>query len=591
MFLAIASVVIFVTKFHLLSYGFDITDEGFYLASMDSPSSYPNTTSKFGFLLSSFLAIFDHDLISIRVVTWLVMSGLTFVLFLQVLSFRKSELDLSSTEVILLSYSFATTVFLLVPTWLVTPSYNTIAFMSVLLFGIGTGVVFKGARVSGLVVGLSSTCIAISGVLAFFVKGTVAVALASYAVVLLLVLMMRGKLVLSIRVAVFSGVIASLLVMAGVYYVSGGFFAFFEGVFEGRRLAKLLIGDSWGELVSILWNGNVVLASEVGRVPFFLFVGGLIVLLSSLQAIEQLISNRVGVKLIRSLILLLVVFLSCASIALIFRAPHIEFVNVGALKPFERWLFLWFPCFAALICLVIKKFRQNFNYDSICLPLLFLALPYSFVIGTTNNYWGVLASASLFGFLFCICVARSAYSVYLSASIGMLLVTISSPHVSKNFYRQPSSLASGSSIEFREITSGRLSGILVDPAVSSYYESLELSAVKSGFVRGQTVIDLTGASPGAIYAMGGVGLSVAWLIGGYPGSHDFAKEALSMESEVALRGSWVLLEYGYRSFNPALLNDFDRELNRDYMLVDSFDLPSGYGGRKKETKQYLYRPR
>lgn len=61
---------------------------------------------------------------------------------------------------------------------------------------------------------------------------------------------------------------------------------------------------------------------------------------------------------------------------------------------------------------------------------------------------------------------------------------------------------------------------------ADYLHSAKEIARQAGFTQGSPMIDLTGRSPGLIYALMADSVGLAWVIGGYPGSNQLVIDGL-----------------------------------------------------------------
>ena len=105
------------------------------------------------------------------------------------------------------------------------------------------------------------------------------------------------------------------------------------------------------------------------------------------------------------------------------------------------------------------------------------------------------------------------------------------------------------------------------------------------------MIDLTGQSPGILYAMGASNIGQPWTIGGYPGSDALAVAMLKKVTCKELAAAWLLAEpEGSRKISPEILLSFGANLATDYEIVDTFKTAEGAGGYKEVRVQQLLKP-
>ncbi|SEA11011.1 hypothetical protein SAMN05660420_01243 [Desulfuromusa kysingii] len=138
-----------------------------------------------------------------------------------------------------------------------------------------------------------------------------------------------------------------------------------------------------------------------------------------------------------------------------------------------------------------------------------------------------------------------------------------------------------------KVTVGHVaSPIFVDLKTSKYIKELQGDAIKSGWVIGNPLIDLTGGSPGAAYILGATAPGSPWILGGYSGSTKFAKTALGYADRSSLDNAWLLIApEGRRQLSLSVLTDLDLLFPENYIYVGKFTNPT-----RRET-QKLYRPK
>jgi len=98
------------------------------------------------------------------------------------------------------------------------------------------------------------------------------------------------------------------------------------------------------------------------------------------------------------------------------------------------------------------------------------------------------------------------------------------------------------------------------------------------------MIDLSGHSPGVLYALGANSVGVAWTLGGYPGTAKFVTRGLQGVPCEQLSEAWILAEpKGPRPVPWSVLASFGVSSEDDFKLVGEMRSPEG-------QIQYLSRP-
>ena len=126
---------------------------------------------------------------------------------------------------------------------------------------------------------------------------------------------------------------------------------------------------------------------------------------------------------------------------------------------------------------------------------------------------------------------------------------------------------------------------------ASYVSDLYQLATENGFRAGDRLLDLTGVSPGALYAIGARPLGVASTFAGYPGSSDFLRAGLDQESCEAIGASWILTEPSSpQYFASNLLERYGINVAQDYRVVGSIYSTSSRFVPPQKFEQQLLKP-
>ncbi len=109
------------------------------------------------------------------------------------------------------------------------------------------------------------------------------------------------------------------------------------------------------------------------------------------------------------------------------------------------------------------------------------------------------------------------------------------------------------------------------------------------------MIDLTGHSPGLLYALGASSTGSAWIYGNFTktskNANRVATEILNSVKCDELARAWLLVEpNGPVSISPDVLKAFGADFNYDYKAVGSFLTKPTVGGFRKIRTQIIYMP-
>jgi hypothetical protein len=117
------------------------------------------------------------------------------------------------------------------------------------------------------------------------------------------------------------------------------------------------------------------------------------------------------------------------------------------------------------------------------------------------------------------------------------------------------------------------------------------TAKKAGFEPNTPLIDLSGQSPGILYAIGAENIGSAWIIGDYPGSLKLAETALTRISCEKISVAWILFEKdGPRSIPTELMLRLGADFPISYERVGTWQIAKGAGGYPDRGTQDLYKP-
>jgi hypothetical protein len=531
--------------------GFDFTDEGFYLNWISNPWNYPASLSQFGFVYHPLYVLVGSDVSLLRQANVLILFGLSWLLCITLFgSIADQPTDAgwrSRVGLACAAPAAASAVLLFLQVWLPTPNYNSLTLQSMIVTVTG-GLLVGRARSAPSPAGW--LMIGIGGGLAFLAKPPAA-AMLGLLVAAYLAAVGRLRLV-GLLIA---GVTAGLVVVAAAFALDGSLAGFTRRLAEGldlsnRRLAFVHTADRFSTLDQFVSDGQH--RSHLIGFLVALFVA------TSLECLANRFARPVSVFLTVLIAASCVIAMLGESIPGIFHykaePQQILGVVLGAVLA------------EVLMSNGTLRVPSRNNLAIIC---LLLVLPCAFAVGTASGYWPTAAHAALFWLLagLAICLDRSPAnaawqsllpmtSVALIISAGTLFIATGAP------YRQAEALNRQGSVI--DLTPGQ-SRLFVSDQTASYIRELRQLASANGFQQGEPVLDLTGESPGSLYAIGARPLAAPWTLGGYRGSAGFVAAALDAEPCTAIAVSWLLDQPGSANSIPA-----------DVLLAQGANLPADY---------------
>jgi hypothetical protein len=535
--------------------GFDFTDEGSYLNWISNPWNYHASLSQYGFVYHPLYKLVGGDVVLLRQANVLILFALGWALCLALLRSIFVQWDsigasqrAGAVGAALVAGAGSLTFFDL---WLPTPSYNSLTLQSLMLAA--TGVLLAGRELSKpsftgwMLVG-------IGGGFAFLAKPTSAAMLGFMVAIYLAAagkFRLRG---LSISVAV-----AILIIVVAALAIDGSLFGFVRRIVDGMDMGnRLLAGHSFNGI----FRWDEITLSEEQKSNF-------IRLLTTAFAAASLGFLASGLARFAAALIVIVISAACITTIAGLLSPEISY------EPFQPVQFsaVSFGIGSAAMMFPARTY-QWLSRNTVALIVFFAALPSAYAFGTGANYWSAAARAGLFWFLagFVVCpgfaAANAAWRQLLpGAAVALVVSTGVLYSAMENPYRQTQPLRLQMSAV--DIIPGKSRLFLPEEAAAYVRELHQLSAA-NGFRAGDPALDLTGVSPGSLYAMGARPLGVAWTLGGYPGSRDFLIAALDGETCEAIAASWILTEPGANdSFSPEILRRFGIDMSTDYLDVGS----------------------
>jgi hypothetical protein len=550
--------------------GFDFTDEGSYLNWISNPWNYHASVSQYGFVYHPLYKFVGGDVVLLRQANVLILFVLGWALCLALLLSIFAEWDsvrgslrAGAAGVALMAGSCSLALF---DVWLPTPNYNSLALQSLMLAA--TGVVLAGRELSKPSIA-GWILVGIGGGLAFLAKPTTAAMLGC---VIALYLVAAGKLRLrglSISVAV----ALSLLVVSALA-IDGSLLGFVRRIVDGMAMGnRLLTGHS---LLDIFRWDDFNLSDE--QTSNFIYL-----LIAAFVAVS--LGFRTGI-FARNAAALITIVISALCIATMtgFLSPEISY------EPFQPVQFcaVWFGTTLAAWMFPVRAYPP-LSRNSVALIAFFAMLPFALALGTGNIFWAVAARGGLFwvlaGFVVCagFAAANAAWHKLLPAAalsmavcIGILFSSMENP------YRQTQPLRL--QLTAVDVVPGK-SRVLLSEETAEYIRDLHQLTSANGFKAGDPVLDLTGVSPGSLFAMGGRSVGVAWTLGGYPGTRDFLTTALDYEECQVIGASWILTEPGARdTLSSEILGRFGIDVSTDYRDVGSISVVRSFSPQHSEQR-------
>jgi fumarate reductase subunit D len=554
------------------SYGIDFTDESYYLVWMSAPLLYSASLTQFGYVYHPLYVFSGGDVASLRQANVLITFGLAWYLIFLFLKPLRFESAAEKTALNIVASGFATAS-LTFYGGLITPNYNSLALQALLVASIGLLLCEKSATprsTSGWVL------IGFGGWLAFMAKPSTALLLA---IAIPICLLLSRKF--SLRWISLAASVAVALLVLGAVAIDGSIGGFIDRLRVGLRmivvtsdnstlLAKIRLDDF------LLTNSDKLAVYSIAAVSFVATLSGCV--------------KKPALRLVSAFIsMLLAAVVAALSVGLV-----IGTFGFGRFHGMLIWSVV-FPAIALGLLLGRRGLAKNISMVRWSTALLFFSMPHVCAFGTDGNYWSIGGAAAVFwllgGLVFLEPVVRTnggwgmAAPLVLATQlvVGAILQTeLEQP------YRQPDPLRLNDHfVEFG--ASG--SNLKLSAEYAEYVQSAKSMARKAGFKSGTPIIDLTGQSPGILYALGAQAIGQAWTIGGYSGSSERASIGMSRVSCEKIAEAWILFEPdGPRSIPAEVMRGQGAEFPEQYAQVATWHTAKGSGGYAERRLQALYRP-
>jgi hypothetical protein len=213
---------------------------------------------------------------------------------------------------------------------------------------------------------------------------------------------------------------------------------------------------------------------------------------------------------------------------------------------YDALAILALPAGCLLAAVLVGRLRDVSMRD-LALAIGLLLIPHAYAFGTYRPQW---LNAQGAGMLWILAGAvlllaatrlrgtarRALLPLGATATLASALVVVASV---EHPMRQPQSLR----LHTERTEVGRPGGeLILSPDFAAYIRGFQRLAASGGFVENTPVLDLTGRSPGTVYAIGGTSPGTAWFLGGYERSDAFAIAALQQAPCDQIAVAWVITE-------------------------------------------------
>ena len=555
------------------AYGFDFTDESFYVNSMTNPFIYDYSHTQFGFVTHPIYHLLDGDIARLRQVNILFTFGLACGLVYLFLLSLAPEIKNDRTTLLITASALATSAFLEFNFWIFTPSYNSLNLQALMLTAIGLALSTKNVHKTSMI---GWFLIGFGGWLAFMAKPSTALGL-SFGVFLYLLAARK----FSTWLVLFSIAVSVSLLLLSAILIDGSIFEF------SNRIKRAI------DFGQILGSGHSL--AQILRVDDF----------------QLSVKFRISIALVGILVfgfittvyhkhkkwLLLGLFISVSFFAITGLQTLGRTHWTLGLGRFQSLLIFGLVFGTALAGIAFGKLNglTQISAPQWAIACFFLATPHIYAFGTNGNYWQKAGFAAIFwlcaGLIFLKPLIRKRATWLVLLPVAMTAQSVTVTLLQTGFeqpYRQPQPIRlNNTAVEF----GAKRSSLILSEGYAKYISNAVFAAQRNGFEISTPVIDLSGQSPGLLYALGAEVIGQAWNVGAYPGSLKLAALALSGVPCEKIAASWILYEPGGpRSISNDLMVSVGSGFPVGYERIAVWKTAAGAGGYPDPRYQELHKP-
>ena len=563
----LSTILILYWVFKFSANGIDFTDEGWFLNSISNPFLYKTTLSKFGYIYHPFYNLVDGNIAWLRRINFFITFVLAYTLVYLVINNLVKLDKINKVIQCVLSSGIAISSF--TSLYILTPSYNHLTFQALLITSIGIALIDVTKFNKNL---LSYIIIGIGGWLTFMAKPSSAVGLA--ALVLMYIILSKQ---LQLRFLLIAAVTAFILLIISAFIIDGSITVYVERFLLSIELQTML--QAGHGIIKIFRINGLYLSIKIILSIFFIFLLSVYFIWLGLK--NNKINNFIYIV---SCFLILVITTIIANVDW---NP-----NYGIYEPY-----LVFGIFYACLFVIIKLIINNkikIHDVRLGLFLVFIILPYIFALGTNQNYWLQSGFVSFFWLLSAFVLIIPWYvqqKLYQPIILLVLLSQLITSLYIKERIEKPYRYNQSLRLDDSKIIINNNHELILSKEFANYIYHARKIAAQSGFIKGDSIIDLSGQSPGLLYLLGAKSIGTAWNMGGYKGSLDMAKATFKLVDCQDIANSWIIFESkGPRSISTDLLASFGANFPEQYQLVGSWKTAEGAGGYPKQRTQELYKP-
>lgn len=552
-------------------YGFDFTDESYYLISMTDPFYYDASVSQFGFVYRYLFDLFSGDIAMLRLANLALTFALAFSLSMNVVRLVGGAQSARWVRVVLSAGLATAGLISYLGRW--TPNYNSLAFQGLLIVGVGLltarPLLSRASLAAWMFIG-------VGGWLTFMAKPSTA---AGVAVATSIYVLISGKL--NLRGLIVAAATASLLVVLSAVIIDGSIIKFVSRVKLGFELTELSGGYS---LRGSLRLDHFSLSVSEKFLAAVLFLSVAIAIYVS--SIAEMIWDgwlKAAIAAISTVL----------TISIAWGWPTV--IDASGLS--VGLVILAIPAAAAVVFVLLFLHEPTVSQsrERWAAVVLFMALPLIYAYGSNNNYWYLSCTVGFFWGLagaLLVRIGPTAWSTVGRVVPVVLAVQFTAMLFLFTYVQQPFRQPQPLWLNDQPMTIGNSGSVLMlASGFAAHIRDVRAKAADAGFKAGTPILDLTGLSPGLVFALRARSAGSPWLVGGYPGSADVARSTIARMPCADMSRAWIFVAPdGPRAISVAVLDAIGASLDRDYVLAATWRTAAGVAGYPEERLQQFWKP-
>ena len=540
------SIIISVAFYINFNRGIEFTDESYVLLISMYPNEILGRVNNSGIIGHFLLQIVDNNIYYFRLLGAGLLLSASMTLVNPISKFQSTILDLEGCKKRYLILIFILGTLSYYHNWVITPSYDLYNLIGILIFINGlirfTFIVNFNWKI------LFPTLLVIfGGLISFICKPTTTVFLILIYMMWILYFFNLKKIFI---ICLISISLSLFIFYAYILIFSHDFEFYYNDIMLGIEL-KILLDPRYSILGNFLSTTKQILFYYYSNISY-----------------------------------LLIFFVALFSFKILFKKTFDDFSFVLIFLPLfftDSLLFtllfiiFFYLLFDLHLTKIFKTDKKNITFLFYNFILIFIL--YAYVVGTNTNVIVLLERPSIILFLIIFTfILKFKDKKFFSFKKINLLFFILIIFVLKNLFdnfEKPRRYRAEIYKQKNEINLMNFNGkIYVDDYTFSFINEVQKIFEKNGWKKGNSLIDLTGRTPGLNIIVGARFVSDPWWGAGYVGTNAKVTKLLNNSKFEKIKKSWIATSDYSININPKLLNTIGLDINKDYVLVGNIRLKS-----------------